>query len=279
MKKDAHYYAILACSRAAGLNEEISAIIAYASQFVDDARIDHLIPQKMPDVNRYDWIDGEKCFHGMASCHCYFKVKTFNYNSMINKTAAFHFVPGCKGPTFVRKMRCREDSPLSNQLVKNAIETKNPYKLGITLHAYADTFSHQGFSALMSKVNDVKKVKIHSLYYKVLPFKLVLIFQSLLRKSFDNHFDKFVPPYGHGQVLSYPDLPFLKWSYFYDYSDRFSDKYKYSGKINNPKRYQRAFIKIYNYLKEFAEKCPEYCDNSISLNLRDILHLLVVKKR
>lgn len=70
MKKDAHYFALLALARSVGIEKETAHKIAYASQFVDDARV--------------------------------------------NK---------------------------------------------ITLHAYSDTFSHQVFSGIASKVNDVEAVR------------------------------------------------------------------------------------------------------------------------
>ena len=43
-------------------------------------------------------------------------------------------------------------------ILKAALKEGDPIKLGITLHAYADTFSHQGFSGILSKVNDVEEL-------------------------------------------------------------------------------------------------------------------------
>jgi len=39
LKKDAHFYAVLALSRACGFKKKSANDIAYASQFVDDAKI------------------------------------------------------------------------------------------------------------------------------------------------------------------------------------------------------------------------------------------------
>lgn len=278
MKKDAHYYCILACARAAGINRDTAVKIAYSSQFVDDAQIDHLIPKKMAPLKEYDTIDGVDCFYDMASCHSYFKVKTLNYTAMINKTTAFHFLPSGEGESFVRKMRCKENSPLCQQLVNKAVKSSNPYKLGIALHVYADTFSHQGFSGLISKVNDVKKIRLYSNYFKILPFKFILVFQALLKNNFDEFFDKIIPPYGHGQVLSYPDLPFLKWSYYYDYTDEFSQQYKFSGIIDNPLRYKRAFKNIYKFLCDYAELNPEIKEEVKPELFDSILSNLIIRK-
>jgi len=72
-------------------------------------------------------------------------LSTYNYSSMTANTAAFHFVPGCGGKNFSKKMRCKKESKIIKAIIDNAINNDDPIKLGITLHAYADTFSHQGF--------------------------------------------------------------------------------------------------------------------------------------
>jgi hypothetical protein len=64
---------------------------------------------------------------------------------MTANTAAFHFVPGCGGKNFSKKMRCKKESKIIKAIIDNAVNNDDPIKLGITLHAYADTFSHQGF--------------------------------------------------------------------------------------------------------------------------------------
>ncbi len=42
MKIDAHYYTVLAFARMVGYKKEIAHQIAYASQFVDDAKINKM---------------------------------------------------------------------------------------------------------------------------------------------------------------------------------------------------------------------------------------------
>ncbi|MBN2461360.1 MAG: hypothetical protein JXB60_07105 [Candidatus Cloacimonetes bacterium] len=271
MKQDAHYYGVLAFSRAAGFKTDIAAQIAYASQHVDDARVNYIQFENDPEALDHTLIKGKPGFFGMSTCHCYLKVKTFNYSAMIYNTVAFHFVPGGKGSNFVKKMRCQEDNRVINLIMQDALQEDDPVILGVCLHPYADTFSHQGFSGLMSKVNDIKKIQLYSHYYKVLPFKLVILIQKVFRRNFDKHFDKFMPAYGHGQALSYPDLPFLKWSYEFDYTDEFSEDYRNTGLINNPERFQRCFDRIRTFLQDYLERHPQYRDNCLEFNDYELL--------
>jgi hypothetical protein len=73
-----------------------------------------------------------------------------------------------------------------------------------------------------------------------------------------------VPAYGHGQAMVYPDLPFLRWSYEYDYSSEFREGYRSTGIIENPKRYTRAFSKLKEYLLDYLNRHPEYRDKELS---------------
>ncbi len=48
MKVDAHYYAVLAFCRACGFSKGSVHKVAYASQFVDDAKINHIVIRGFP---------------------------------------------------------------------------------------------------------------------------------------------------------------------------------------------------------------------------------------
>ena len=160
MKKDAHFYAVLAVSRACGFKKESAHRLAYASQFVDDAKINLIYLQNHGLKEGLDNLDDRPAFFNIATCHSYFKADTFNYEAMVNNTSAFHFVPGCKGKTFTQKLRCREESPIILDILQDALQEDNPIILGLVLHPYADTFAHQGFSGLLSKVNAIKNCRV-----------------------------------------------------------------------------------------------------------------------
>src|SRR6056297_1827474 len=159
MQIDAHYYAVLTMARSVGIEKEIAHKIAYASQFVDDAKINHITLDNNNEDYLLEKFDEEPPIKNAATCHNYFKIDTFNYGAMINNTTAFHFVPGGDGENFVKKMRCKKESPIILDILEKVKKDNDPIKLGIALHAYADTFSHQGFSGIPSKVNDVDDVK------------------------------------------------------------------------------------------------------------------------
>jgi len=104
MEISSHYYALLALSRLVGCSKDIAAKIAYASQFVDDAKINTITFQRLnPTEDIFENTDDHKTLTNIATCHSYSKINTFNYGAMINNTAAFHFIPGCDGDSFIRK--------------------------------------------------------------------------------------------------------------------------------------------------------------------------------
>lgn len=272
MKKDAHYYAILAFCRACGFKKESAHKIAYASQFVDNAKINHIVLHEDPGSSiKHDIIEGKPSFFNMATCHSYIRIKTFCYSSMINNTCAFHFVPGCKGKLFAKKLRCAEASPVIEGILSEALKEDDLVKLGMSLHPYADSFSHQGFSGILSKVNDINDCnpisKIPWGWFDRIKNAAKWIFKD----KFDRKFDSLMPAYGHGQAIDYPDLPYLSWSYEYDYSDQFSDSYKYSGKLNNKERYKKAFEKIKKHLEDYLKKYTQYRDEDISFQDFEVL--------
>lgn len=270
MKKDAHYYAILAFCRACGFKKDSAHIVAYASQFVDDAKINLILLDQSKMSIEHDWIQNQPGFFNMATCHSYFRIKTFNYEAMVNNTSAFHFVPGCTGESFTKKLRCKEESPVILDILKDAILEDDLIKLGIVLHAYADTFSHQGFSGMLSKVNDIKNCEAKNKVHLGLLDRIPEIFKQWGQEKIDKHLDSIMPAYGHGQVMDFPDLPYLEWSYEYDCSDEFNGSYK-SIEINNKERYKRAFDKIRKYLENYLVKHTQYVDRNFRFNNFDLL--------
>lgn len=72
----------------------------------------------------------------------------------------FHFYPGNEGNTLSKKLICRKNSLIVNEMFDNHIKhvKECPYILhliGIASHIYMDTFSHYGFSGLSSRNNKV----------------------------------------------------------------------------------------------------------------------------
>jgi len=276
MKKDAHYYAVLAFARACSFKKEAAYTIAYASQFVDDAKINHISLKEKPNNIEFETIDNKPAFFNMATCHSYFKIKTLNFSAMTNNTSAFHFVPGCEGSSFVKKMRCKENKQVINNILTDAKEDDDLVKFGMVLHPFADTFAHQGFSGLVSKVNDIQKCKPRKISGAI-PKAITKVMLLFAKKNFDKYLDFALPAYGHGQAMENPDLPYLKWSYEYDYTDEFSEKLERSDN-DNKKRFRRAFENIKEHLVEYLDKHPEYKDNNVNFTDFEMLYEVLIKR-
>jgi len=272
MNRDAHYYATLAFCRACGFSKESAHVIAYANQFVDDAKINLIFFEKPESVGeiKHDIVHGKPAFFNMATCHSYFKIETFNYEAMTKNTCAFHFVPGCKGKNFTKKLRCRQESPVIMGILDEALREDDLVKFGVVLHVYVDTFSHQGFSGMLSKVNNIKnceaKTKVH---YSTLE-KIQNLLKLITQKNYDKYFDLVMPAYGHGQALNFPDIPYLVWSYEYDTADDFCGHYK-RVEVDNKVRYSEAFSKLRGYLEKYLEDHPHYRDTSVNFQNFDLL--------
>jgi hypothetical protein len=281
MKIDAHYYAVLAFSRACGFTKDIACQIAYASQFVDDAKINLMVLKKDPGADVEHLVfDDQHYLVNMATCHSYTRMKTFNYNAMIHNTCAFHFVPGCIGENFSEKLRCQEESEVIRNILDKAIEQPDPIKLGIVLHAFADTFSHQDFSGLLSKVNDIEQADAIS----DLPHDWLDIVHKIgrffMRKDkLDELIDKGIPAYGHGQAAMYPDLPYLKWEYQHDPSSTFSMAPEGKTEIDNPQRFERAFQKIKMHLENFLNRHPQFKDPAVNFQKFGVLFDTLKEKK
>ena len=283
MKTDAHYYGVLAFSRACGFTKQHAWDVAYASQYVDDAKINQIAVSGKPSASvqtHMKPIKDQLTFFDMATCHSYEKVKTFNYSSMINNTVAFHFVPGCDGPNFPKKMRCRERGgagAILDEMLAEMMARGNLFELGIVLHAYADTYSHQGFSGLLSKVNDIKDCEIKNRSGRILD--TLPVAARWLKIKFFELIDEVIPAYGHAQALSYPDLPYLCWAFSYDPTDDFDEKCEPSSTIKNADRFRAAFKSIREILEKFLEQHPGYRDPSVRFDNFAVLYDSLVAKK
>jgi hypothetical protein len=270
LKRDAHYYALLAFSRACGFKKASAHDIAYASQFVDDAKINLIFIEKENLGLEHDFVANRPAFFNIATCHSYFRINTFNYEAMVNNTSAFHFVPGCKGKSFTKRLRCKEEAPVILDILNDVFLEADIIKFGIVLHAYADTFAHQGFSGMLSKVNAINNCKAEKKMSLRLFNRLPGFLRRFGQEKYEEYLDRFMPAYGHGQAMEFPDLPYLVWSYQYDHSDDFNGSSK-QVKIDNRDRYKRAFERIRWHLEKFLLKYPQYRDKKVNFNNFNLL--------
>lgn len=213
MEIDFHHGVVYVLSRLAGFSKEEADIVASSSQFVDDAIWGLPIFFKTGEI-----------YKPMSSAH-----KTLDYRNFVELAnrlswVSFHFLPGnCEvasgmenGFDFESRLVCKPNSFLAKDMVEECIRNRGEanalFRLGISLHVYADTWAHQGFSGIQSNLNKVgyvnDEVVSANLKQKVKNF-FSDIYDSAVGTIVEN-----VLPLGHGAVLSYPDRPYLKWKYF-----------------------------------------------------------------
>jgi hypothetical protein len=218
MQKDFHYDVIFALAKEAGYRPSDANIIAYASQYTDD------------NTDReYTVFDDDGEFYiGFpekigTSGDLYFPIITqavditaFKVGIQRYVYAPFHFIPGDNNV----EIRGKKNPLCTTRGCKNAValleaalESKDLYRIGVALHSYADTWSHERFSAFHEEWNRVYKKNI---------------------------FKNLRPNIGHAEVLHEPDEISAIWV-----DERFGKE-----KINNRARALLAAEQIFGFLKK-----------------------------
>lgn len=219
MQTDMHYYGTFAMARAAGFSVESAGIIATAAQFVDDAAEKETV--EFEDGAR---LDLEATAHHTAS------LRNISAEDQRKVWVPFHFMPGNEGETYEERLVCRMDSLLAREMVdRNLGRSDAPYYLpllGITAHVYADTFSHYGFSGVSSFIN---RVLNNSFAFHGLDPVVADYITNKAQKFVSKHREEIgvaqramtwfgetlSGALGHGSVATFPDRPYLRWSFQY----------------------------------------------------------------
>jgi hypothetical protein len=218
MQKDFHYDVVYTLAKEAGYKEDEAYVVAHSSQYVDD------------NTDReYSVFDSHGEFYvGFPdqigkSGNLYFPIITQAVDITALKLstqryvfAPFHFLPGdndveikgIKNPLCTTR-GCQN----AVRLIQDAKKSKDLYALGIALHTYADTWSHERFSAFHEDWNRVFKGGI----LKNLP-----------------------PNVGHGEVYTRPDEISNSWT-----DERFG-----KNKIDNRERALIAAEEIFKLIKK-----------------------------
>jgi hypothetical protein len=218
MEKDFHYYLIYSIARITGFQD--ADIIAYSSQFVDDNNEGQfsIEGKKVPFPNKI-----------RANGGYYYPIMTQSLSPksldmMIQKYVyvPFHFLPGNSTTRINGETNALSTKPNSKNariLLENALKSDNPYLIGIALHTYGDTWSHQNFTGLQEEWNSVYP------WYR---------------------FDKSIAPnIGHAEVQHSPDIISEKWT-----DNRFGIP------IDNRKRALLATAEIYKAMRKKSGKGP-----------------------
>jgi hypothetical protein len=181
MDKDMHYCVIKVLAGKAGFSAEESELIAYSSQYVDDAvenRPMHIdfegnVPAEILACERYDRKSG--CFD--PTCTAYRGIRwisvIFRPDIQRKVYVSFHLIPSKPytppagahpsrgdysyvtemGSIFARDIVERS----VRELKESGYSARKLIKLGIALHTFADTYSHYNFSGRNSCLDNNRK--------------------------------------------------------------------------------------------------------------------------
>ncbi len=203
MQIDFHHGATWVAARCAGMSAHDAGVVAYAAQYVDDATNSGVL----------EFDDGAS-YSRISSAHKMLDYRNFAKLAAARVWVPFHFLPGNDGlPRGQRpagglnaQLVCRPDSAPARDMVRAAIASRKKlwglHRLGITMHVFADTWAHQGFAGVQAPVNEASDLR-HGDGEEL----------TSLMERLKSYFVVSTLPLGHGAVLSYPDRPWLHWSY------------------------------------------------------------------
>ena len=222
MEKDFHYFLTYALVKITGFKN--SGIIAFASQFVDDNNegqfyIDgamEAFPQRIANSGGYYYPIMTQSL-SPKSLDPY--VQKYVY-------VPFHFVPGDGSVVIGKKTNAfstTPGSPVAVALLRQALESENPYQLGIALHTFADTWSHQNFSGF------------HESWNSVYPWY--------------NVFKSIVPNIGHAEAGHSPDVISETWT-----------DHRLKVDVVNSRRAFQATAEIFKALRRKSGQGPFWTD-------------------
>jgi hypothetical protein len=222
MEKDFHYYITYSIAKLTGYDK--ADIIAYSSQFVDDNnegqftidKEESFFPERIPANGGY-----------------YYPIMTQSLSpksldAYIQKYVyiPFHFLPGDNNVEINGKknpLSTTPDSRNARKVLNAAMKKGDPYQIGIALHTFADTWSHQNFTGLRESWNAVYP------WYNV--------------------FKSIVPNIGHAEAGHSPDVISEDWI-----------DYRIDKKIDNRERAFSAVAGIYKAMREQSGKGAQWAD-------------------
>jgi hypothetical protein len=217
MQKDFHYYVIYTLAKEAGYKDDEAYIMAYASQYVDDnTDREYTISDDYGEfyVRFPDKIGKSGDFYFPIITQAV-DITSFKLSVQRYVYAPFHFIPGDNNVEIngMRNLLCTtRGCKNAVNLLQIAIRSKDLYKIGVALHTYADTWSHERFTAFHEDWNRVYKSIIRGL----------------------------PPNIGHAEVFHKPDEISFEWI----------DKRFGKEKINNRERALLGSEQIFNFIKK-----------------------------
>lgn len=205
MQIDFHHTVTYVVARTAGFDHDSAEVLAYGAQYVDDATTAGIVQ-----------FDNKAMYSRTRSAHKLIDPANLDNCENLQVWLPFHFLPGNGGlpatnspeGTFIEKIICRPNSYVAREMVEQCIlgqgRAYGLHRLAVTMHVFADTWAHQGFAGVLNAVNEVRGVE---------GADGSGLFNSGILGSIETAAMEAVPPIGHGQASTLPDLPFLQWTY------------------------------------------------------------------
>lgn len=180
-----HYYLTYLIAVRAGWNPMEAAIIAHASQGVDDNHIPIEVDA-----------GGANAYRSQISQ----TMDITNPHEDRQIYPAFHFVPGDpEAPTARRKDGRKDrwvttpDGAIARRMIEAALSTGDLYRIGIASHVYVDTWAHQNFLGRRDSFNGLPPADDTDKELE----------QAVMDVAID---------VGHGAAKHQPDIPALVWT-------------------------------------------------------------------
>ena len=218
MELDMHYYGLGFIARAAGFSKDDANTIAYASQYVDDSTESVAIRV------------GGGSFDTVRTAHLGPEAWTDNVQK--NVYVPFHFLPPKPIKKFADSYVTAPGTSFAGLVLDRAssetVTADRLIAMGIAMHTFADTFSHQGFTGREDGENQVTKLQT---------------------QEGDGWEDAGIPPIvgslatgvGHMLAGSFPDQPWRTWRLKTKAVPRYFIR-------NNPRIFEQALKSMYNRL-------------------------------
>lgn len=269
MQLDMHYYGTYAMARAAGLNKHACSVIATAAQFVDDNA--HKESVIFRDGGRLD---------AEATAHHIFDHKNIDMEDQRKIWVPFHFLPGNEGESFTEHLVCRMNSEVMKKMLAFTLSRMDQeYALelaGLTAHVYADTFSHYGFSGVSSRKNKIVNDSIR--FEEPLESEIQKYVLEKAKRFNENYpgeqglltnikswfAETFSGALGHGAVATFPDRPYLAWSFKYEETDERCPVRR------NQETFLLACESLHTFFREISVSLPDHSENEAAIDFASI---------
>jgi hypothetical protein len=238
-------------------------MIATCAQFVDDnvAR------------NGVEFEDGARV-DAEATAHHAIDLENLEARDQRRVWVPFHFLPGNQGEGYTERLKCRMDSHVAKDMRDHHLGlASEPFALaliGITAHVYADTFSHYGFSGVSSRVNKVDNKSfafggdLEPQVRGYIEGKARTFFKTQKGGGLLANIKSWVGEtasgaLGHGAVATYPDRPYLNWSFDYEHKDAVEGTH---CTRDNPTTFLAGCRALHDMFRQFADLEPGQVRNA-----------------